>query len=67
MAKDDDSPKEYWTLEDYAISLFKANRTDSDEFRALLSLFGRPKLADMWERYKAKERGEKALKGDIKS
>lgn len=50
--------KSDWTLEDYVISLFKARKTDSHEFKAILAVYGREKLAAIWEKYK-NERGLK--------
>lgn len=49
---DKNTPREWWTLEQYAVSLFEENRTDSPEFKLLLLMFGREKLAEMFERFK---------------
>lgn len=54
MMSPPESPREWWTLEEYAISLFEQKKTGSDEFVLLVKIFGRPKLAEIWERYQKK-------------
>lgn len=43
-----------WTLDDYVISLFEKKRTDSVEFKLLLRIYGRERLAKIWEEFKSK-------------
>jgi hypothetical protein len=43
-----------WELSDYVSSLFEQNKTDTPEFQAMLRLYGREKLAKMWETWKGK-------------
>lgn len=41
-----------WTLEDYVVALFEAKKTDSDEFKTLLRIYGRPRLVAIWNHYR---------------
>lgn len=47
-----DTWKEAWNLEDYVIDLFKKKLTDTEEFKTLIRIFGRDKLAKIWLKYK---------------
>lgn len=40
---------EWATLNDYVCSLFKEKKTDTPEFKALLRVYGREKLAKIWK------------------
>lgn len=48
------------TFEDYIISLFKARKTNSEEFKTMLGIYGRERLAEIWKKYK--EAGEEEKK-----
>jgi hypothetical protein len=51
--KKDDS-KLWTTLEEYVISLFERKMTDSEEFKALINLYGRAKIVEIWNKFKGK-------------
>lgn len=40
------------TFEQYVITLFEQKLTRSDEFKALIRIYGRPKLEEIWKKYK---------------
>lgn len=40
-----------WTLEQYIISLFERGMTNSNEFKAMLYIYGREKLAAIWKKH----------------
>lgn len=48
-----------WTLEDYALSLIQQNKTQSEEFKTLLRVYGRDKLREIWSKYKANQQPER--------
>lgn len=39
------------TLEDYVFELFENQATESKEFKALLRVFGREKMNDLWKKF----------------
>lgn len=48
-----------WTLEDYVISLFDSKQTESSEFKALLSVYGRERMTRIWEDFKSRAKQTK--------
>lgn len=44
--------KDRWTLDDYLISLFEKNQTDSEEFQFLLRTYGRERIERTWKEYR---------------
>lgn len=40
------------TFEDYVVSLFKARKTDSNEFKTMLVIYGREKILRIWQKFK---------------
>jgi hypothetical protein len=52
---DTNKPQEWWTLEEYITYLFASNKTNSPEFKRLMQVFGREKMAEIWEKFRAKK------------
>lgn len=52
MENESDRP-ECTTFEQYVVSLFRARKTDSNEFKTMLNIYGREKILKIWEKFKA--------------
>lgn len=44
-----------WTLEDYLFELFEMQKTETSEFKTLLGIYGREKMASYYKRYQEKK------------
>lgn len=44
-----------WSLEDYLFELFEMKKTETSEFKTLLVIYGREKMAAYYRRYKEKK------------
>lgn len=44
-------PQKYWTLKDYILSLYQQKKTDTEEFRSLMKIYGREKFELWWKEY----------------
>lgn len=51
VGKDEDTRPDCTTFEQYITYLFKHKKTDSKEFRVMLEIFGKEKLAKIWEKF----------------
>ncbi len=57
-----------WTLDDYVVSLFKSRLTEGVEFQALLRVYGRERMTQIWDDYKkSRGGGENAENGPRRS
>jgi hypothetical protein len=48
----------WWTLEDFVMAMIECKQTDTPEFKALISVFSREKLAGIYTKYIKLKKGE---------
>lgn len=47
---------QYWSLKEYILSLYRQQKTESDEFKTMLRIYGREKFEKWWLEYQAEIR-----------
>ena len=45
------SRDERWTLEDYIMDLIDRKQTDTQEFKSMIHVYGREKLAEIYKKF----------------